>query len=292
MLLLIGYEYQLDGANSDTIATHLYALKAVMEGYKARNASLLEGVQVALFWQDLGSCLTARTPRLISHEEFNTFRRVRNFGRDEYRDIPSGFISGIREWPKEFINAVQDLNALCRLVDARCGTEDELLEDIEIDNYQANLQSRLADLLSENRNMEDSRDPVYEACIFAAYLCTCRLSTGIWKGCPIPEVCVNHIIQCVKQATRDAHWIDAPELLFWLLFVGGGLTHKEHTRLQIITLMQNLLNEYFEGLIPDWETWKIMLQRYVWSERAMERAVFSFWEEVHFGWKSTLSERC
>lgn len=44
MLLLIGYEFQLDGANSDNIATHLRGLRTIIEYFKVRNVSLVEGV--------------------------------------------------------------------------------------------------------------------------------------------------------------------------------------------------------------------------------------------------------
>lgn len=93
-------------------------------------------------------------------------------------------------------------------------------------------------------------------------------------------------------ATQNVRWDTVPELLFWVLLVSGGLVQKEHIKLQTIALMQNLLTDYFKELMPNWETWKLVLRRFIWSERAMERRLFHFWEQVHIGWKGPLSEKC
>ncbi|RYY16366.1 MAG: hypothetical protein EON55_04540, partial [Alphaproteobacteria bacterium] len=70
MLLLIGYEYRIDGADCATIATHIQGVHTMMKLYKERNVALIDEVQRALFWQDLLSCLMAGTRRLLSHRDF------------------------------------------------------------------------------------------------------------------------------------------------------------------------------------------------------------------------------
>lgn len=53
MLVLIGYEYRIDGATSDSVATHIRGVQAVAMIQKAQDPCLIAQVQRALFWQDL-----------------------------------------------------------------------------------------------------------------------------------------------------------------------------------------------------------------------------------------------
>jgi hypothetical protein len=281
MLLLIGYEYRVDGPNSDSIATHIHGVQTLMKICKERNIVLVDEVQRALFWQDLFSCLMAGTPRLLSHSDFQEFRCARDVERLEQRDTPSGFMPHVPKWPGQFIAAMQDLNALCGLVDATCGLEDEPLDVFPIDNDQGNLESRFVDLLSTSRRFPNYTHPIYEAGIFAGYMCTYKLSAGIWQGCYIPEVCASQIIRCVTEVAHDVHWEVAPEMLFWLLFVSGGLTERKYARAKVIILIQRVLRNYLWEFMRDWDTSRSILQRFIFSTRAMDRKLFGFWEELH-----------
>jgi hypothetical protein len=290
MLLLIGYEYRIDGANSDSIATHIRGVQMMMKACKERNVALIDEVQRALFWQDLISCLMAGTPRLLSHRDFRDFKITKDVQNLEVRSIPPGFARYIDQWPEDYIVVIQDLRALACVLDAKCGLESEPLEVFPIDNDQANLESRIVDLLSDYRRFPSSTGPIYEACIFAAYLCTYKLSTGIWMGCYIPEVCVNQIIRCVSEAVRDARWKVTPSLLLWLLFVSGGLTERKHARVQVIALILDVMRDRIEELVVDWETSRNILQRFIWSNRAMERRLFGFWQELQSSWWARVME--
>lgn len=291
MLLLIGYEYRIDGANSDSIATHIRGVQMMMKACKERNIALIDEVQRALFWQDLISCLMAGTPRLLSHKDFRDFKIGRDVETLDVRHIPPGFAPYIDQWPEDYIGVVRDLTALARVVDSKCGLEHEPLEVLPIDNDQANLESRVVDLLSDYRRFPSTTGPIYEACIFAAYLCTYKLSTGIWMGCYIPEVCVNQIIRCVSEAVRDARWKVTSSLLLWLLFVSGGLTDRRHARVQVIALILDVMRDRIEEVVEDWKTTRSILQRFIWSDRAMERTLFGFWQELQSGWWGKVTEQ-
>jgi hypothetical protein len=289
MLLLIGYEYRVDGIDSESMATHLRGLQTMIGSYKARNLALLDDIRRALFWQDLTNCLVAGAPRLLSHKDFKDigeFRDLQDVDSFKRGDIPCGFAPYTEQWPRTFAVILEDLNALCRLIDTKCGKSENVLANFPIENYQANLESRVVDLLSQTRWLSGFRDPIYEACTFSVYLCTYKLSTGIWAGCYNPEVCVNQILLCVFESVHDTTRLATPELLLWLLHVSGALTVRNHARSQIITMIQSLLRNYVEEYVQDWKATKLLLQNYIWTEHCMEVALFSFWTDLRLSWFS------
>lgn len=185
MLLLIGYEYRIDGSNSEGIAAHIQGIQIMMKLCKARNVALIDEVQRALFWQDLLSCLMAGTPRFLSHKDFQDFRIPKDVDRFQRWEVPPGFRSSIAQWPQEFALVLRDLNSLCHVVDSQCDSSKSPIDVFAIDNDQANLESRLIDLLSEGRRSQQTFDPWYEASILVSYICTYKLWTGIWMVCMI-----------------------------------------------------------------------------------------------------------
>ncbi|KAH7379158.1 hypothetical protein DE146DRAFT_305384 [Phaeosphaeria sp. MPI-PUGE-AT-0046c] len=291
MLLLIGYEYQIDGVNSASIATHLRGLQTMLRSFQpCGDTTLLASIQRALFWQDLTNCLVAGTPRLFSHRDYKDLERFRD-GDDggerlERRDSPHGFVPYVEEWPDAFTSILEDLHALCKTIDANNGEEEHTMTaPLPISTLQANLESRVVDILYDVRLSKSSDDPIYEACAFAVYLCTYELSTGIWVGCYNPEICVNQIIRRVVGALRDMSHISHEEVLFWLLYVSGGLTLRNHTRAKVVALMKTLLRDRVEKYVKDWETTRQFLREYIWSEQAMDITLFRFWEELQHSWK-------
>jgi hypothetical protein len=281
MLLLIGYEYRIDGANCTTIAAHISGVQTMMKICKARNVALVDEVQRALFWQDLLSCLMAGTPRFLSHRDFQDFQSPKDVNRQEKWEVPPGLKLNIAQWPEEFALVLQDLNSLCWLIDSNCSADKTPLDVFPVDSNQANLESRLVDLLSECRQASDDTDPWYEACILAAYVCTYKLSTGIWMGCYIPEVCISHIIRLVTQTSRSLQWQPAPNLLMWLLFVSGGMTDRKELRSAIAQLIREISPDPSEDSSQKWEVLRLSLRTFIWCEHIMEQKVFKFWEEVY-----------
>lgn len=287
MLLLIGYEYGIDGANSTSIVTHLRGLQTMLRSYRSgNNTTTLEDIRRALFWQDLTNCLVAGAPRLLSHTDFRDLEYFRD-GDDVFderlergEDIPCGLASYVHQWPKTFTSILEDLGALCKVIDAKFGKNERLPVWFPISRYQANLESRVVDVLCEMRTVsepESSYDSLCEACAFAAYLCTYKLSTGIWVGCYTPEVCVNQIIRCVMEAVRDAIDFAHQEVICWLLYVSGAFTVRKEARAQVAALMRNFMRDYPEEYVKDWEMMRHLLRRYIWNEWAMNERLFNFW---------------
>jgi hypothetical protein len=280
MLLLIGYEYRIDGADCRTIAAHIEGLQAMMKVCKERGVKLVDEVQRALFWQDLLSCLMAGTRRYLSHRDFTEFRDIRAVG-GMHQEVPVGFGLAVVEWPAAFAMVLRDLNDLCDSVDAEWVDGKDPLDTFHIDDIQANLESRLVDLLSECRSSTIEIDPWYQAAILGAYICTYKLSTGIWAGCYIPEVCIGQILQIITKIPRDSLWTPISDLLKWLLFISGGLTDRKEYRKQIADIIREMLPDPSEDGNQAWAVLEETLSNFIWCKRSMEQKVFAFWQEVY-----------
>ncbi|CAO2649613.1 Nn.00g069980.m01.CDS01 [Neocucurbitaria sp. VM-36] len=278
MLLLIGWEYHIHGASCDSISAHIQAMQMIIKMYEDLNVAVIDQVQRALFWQDLMSCLLVGTPRLLSHNDYQEFRCLNQ--AVSQHDLPMGFSPLVHMWPVQFAAILQDLHGICTLVDA-CDPTRTLPDNLRIDDAQANLESRLVDLLSDMRHTQAFGDPIYEACMFAVYLCAYKLSTGIWMGCYCPEICVIQILRCVAKAAQAPLWETAPGLLLWLLCVSGGLTERHKVRKQVAVLIQRNFPPHLEDLYQDWGLLKGTLRDYVWSQRAMEKKILRLWQVLN-----------
>lgn len=291
ILILIGYEYRVQDAASSIAAIHIHGLLAMMRRLETENHPNAGQMQRALFWQDLMSSLATGAPRIFHPENHRGFTSLRDMGRLELCVLPPGFQSVSKFWPREFTIVLEDLHALCRFVDIKCKVGREpsqepfnlpLMAELDDEGYpvynsQADLESRLVDLLSESRRVPVLTDPIYQACIFAAYLCTYKLSTGIWEGHFAAEKCVSGILNCLFNSAGDLRWRLLPKLLLWLLFTSGGLTEDEASRDQATLLLQRF--RYSQPLKPNrnWSSLKTELENFVWCEFAMERKFRDLW---------------
>lgn len=270
MLILIGYEYRIDGSDCESISVHIRAVQAMLQSYGDVHEPIIEQLHRALFWQDLLSCLLLGSHRLISHEDHSEYRSLKFLSA--IKEVPSGFFPVIRPFPQDFITILQDVQMLCTLVD-----KSRLpFEELPMDNSQANLESRMVNLLS---NIKRSSNPniVYRTCIFATYLCTYNLSTGIWMGCFVPEVCVDQIYGSVTEATHDQF---APKVLLWALSVAGGLTQRNVVKERFIERIRTI-GRHLDGLYQDLDTFMCIMKEFIWCERTMGEKMSSFWRELH-----------
>jgi hypothetical protein len=307
ILMIISYEYRVQ----DTIpipanaATHIRGLQSIINqrsisasGY---NHARIEQIQRALFWQDIICSLATGTPRLLQLDNHDVFTRLReNQTYRSYFVLPQGFKLHANGWPTTSFAVFEDLNAMCCLVDRIHGQERALLhsdhdvaasiplmEDLDDEGYpvynsQANLEIRLVDLLSETARSgsQTQEDLIYRACLFAAYLCTYRLSAGLWAGHFAPEICVTEILSCMTAFTRHmSPWNLAPAVSFWLLHVAGGLTKSQLNRDQAAVLVKRYRSFYSTGYSLDWEVVELKLKEFIWCERAMAKPIYMFWQQ-------------
>jgi hypothetical protein len=201
--------------------------------------------------------------------------------------VPVGFSTFFRTLPFGFQALLEDLNALCSLVDAKCSRGGVPIENLLIDNGQAWIESRLIDLLHESRH-SGKENSLYDACVFALFLITYKVSTGIWEGCFIPEYCASQIMGLISRFMSISSSKRAPELVLWLLFVGGALAKKSRTKLRASVLILSLYPERMEPSQKNWISLKDTFKKFIWSEYTMERKFLRFWEELHPGQGSAL----
>lgn len=281
MLLLIGYEYRIDGSNASSIAMHIRAVDSILKMNRKNNTVVPNAMKRALFWQDLFSCLFAGTMRFFSHKDFPELRHDRSRSPVVLtkHEIP-GFIIFNDYFRPDFTTVLEDLNALCAEVDYCYHIGEPPIAKIEIDNAQAWIESRLIDLLS-NKPAVSAEDTIYEASILAAFLSTYKLSTVIWQGCFIPEYVAGRIVGLLSRLSNISHWDTESELLTWLLFIGGGLAVRADTRSYCAKLILGPFDQKIGHLHQSWESTKMVLRKFPWSKYIIEPRAFSFWAEVH-----------
>ncbi|KAF4987781.1 hypothetical protein FGRMN_10157 [Fusarium graminum] len=307
ILMLISYEYRVrDTHFPTTVATHINGLQSMIHQWNSaasdNTKARINLIQRALFWQDITCSLATGTPRLLQFENPDVFASLRE--DPTYRSyfvLPSGFESYADRWPATSCIVFQDLHALCHLVaemhektldDSDDGNLSTALASIclmercddegyPLRNSQANLEIRLVDLLSEKSmcGTRKEEDLIYRACLFAAYLCTYRLSVGVWAGCFSPEMCTIKILDCVSRfMARISPWTVAPDISFWLLYVAGGLTKSQLNLDRAAQLVQRYRCFYPAGYDLDWEVVEMRLKKFVWCEKVMKGPFYAFWE--------------
>ncbi|KAM0496745.1 hypothetical protein ACHAP8_007328 [Fusarium lateritium] len=311
ILMLISYEYRVGDTQSIyyTAAVHIRGLQRMIyqpdilaSGY---NPERVQQLQRALFWQDIICSLATGTPRLlpfVNHGAFDHLREDKMYAN--CFALPEGLTPHIGSWPETSLAVFEDLNAMCRLVDRMHGQDTSsahlsdsdanattvpvpLMEDLDDEGYplynnQADLEIRLVDLLSQTTgaNPHNQDDLIYRACLFAAYLCTYRLSSGLWEGQYVPEKCVTEILKCMADFTRHmSPWKLAPDISFWLLNVAGGLTKNQFNGKQAAALVQRYRSFYPTGYNQDWEVVEVRLRKFVWCEHTMKSNLYRFWQE-------------
>ncbi|SCV36498.1 uncharacterized protein FFB14_06133 [Fusarium fujikuroi] len=311
ILILISYEYRVRDTYPGHVraATHIHGLQTMISQHNIltsqHSVANVTQVQRALFWQDIICSLATGAPRLLLFDNRGIFTRLReNETYRSYFSLPQGFIPHNHGWSAEVSAVFEDLNALCFVVDimrretgASISLADNFSEDTfdnpvplmeylddegyPLCNGQANLQIRLVDLLSgtirDNSHTEEAL--IYRACLFAAYLCSYRLSEGVWGGYFAPEKCVTGILDCMTDFTRQmSPWKLAPDITFWLLYMAGGLTKNQLHRDRAVELLEQYRCFYTTGYDRDWELVEMRLKKLIWCEHVMKEKMYRFWQ--------------
>ncbi|KAH7412288.1 hypothetical protein DE146DRAFT_274853 [Phaeosphaeria sp. MPI-PUGE-AT-0046c] len=288
LLVLIGSEYGTEGTDRRSLEWHLRGMHAVIAANTTSKCfPNLHILQRALFWQDLISCLTADTPRLLSHMTPFNCKRLEGSLNSARSPMECGFRASGLNCASGFWTVLKDIRNLCRIVDAyssvdnpsvSLGSEVQLLEQLDdegypIDNAQANIESRVVDLLHEARQSSTSYSALYQACLYAAYLCTYKLSTGVWAGQFVPEICASRILDHVAEAIPNDALATSTNLLTWLLFMSGELTERRETRSRAVALLKQAYMGQHRGFLQTGNDVTAMLETFIWCRAAMDKSV-------------------
>jgi hypothetical protein len=87
-----------------------------------------------------------------------------------------------------------------------------------------------------------------------------------------------HLLEKLQLTQDDTVWDECPELLVWLLHIGGTFTRTEAVRSGYIDLIRLNANSRFRGLYQSWSDVREILSKFIWSEKAFMPYVKEFWE--------------
>ncbi|TVY16452.1 hypothetical protein LARI1_G005751 [Lachnellula arida] len=270
ILLLAGVEARL-GMTSQ-VQLHMGAVQMLLEICRAKGIYLTGGIKRAIFWQDLNSSLLAGSSRIVDHTTFAELQWKRDPFAPFFFRLPPGFQTRSHLLTKEFIEVLEDIHALQCIRDVPGAARCDVMLMENINNHTASMQSRLVGL----RNLS----PVMECCRLAAYLCSVMLCCTTWCALVIPSHISSQLLRELQMADNDSLWDEHPDLLLWLLYIGGAFAPAGTIRSGYIVLLRSNNASRFGDFYRSWPELLEILKRFIWSEKAFLSQVKALWEET------------
>ena len=84
----------------------------------------------------------------------------------------------------------------------------------------------------------------------------------------------------LQQANDDPIWDDHPDLLLWLLYIGGAFAPTGIVRSDYVALLRSNNAARFGDLYRSWPELLEILKKFIWSEKAFTSQVKALWEET------------
>ncbi|PQE26603.1 N-ethylmaleimide reductase protein [Rutstroemia sp. NJR-2017a BBW] len=106
------------------------------------------------------------------------------------------------------------------------------------------------------------------------------LCCKVWCALVIPTHISLRLLRELQKANDDPVWEDHPELLLWLLYIGGAFTTTETVRSDYVILLRLNTSSRLRGLYKSWQELHEILKRFIWSDAAFTPHVKALWEEV------------
>lgn len=136
--------------------------------------------------QDLNSSILAGSTRIVNHTTFAELNWTRDRLPPTFFRLPIGFERLSSLLTTEFVEVLEDLQALQYIRDVPRFIDDNVMLMSGVNDHIASIQSRLADLPDQS--------PVLGCCHLAAYLCSEMLCCKVWCELVIPVSGDNHSI--------------------------------------------------------------------------------------------------
>lgn len=103
--------------------------------------------------------------------------------------------------------------------------------------------------------------------------------------------CQSHLSLQLLCKLQEAHdhvgWDRGPDLLAWLLYIGGAFAPAGAIRSDYMALLRLHQGTRLWGLYTSWPDLLQILERFIWSEKVFLSQVKAFWEESWVNTKST-----
>ncbi|KAH7134440.1 putative N-ethylmaleimide reductase, partial [Dactylonectria macrodidyma] len=211
--------------------------------------------------QDLNSAVMTGSSRIVDHTTFTELHWTRDPLTPEAFVLPHGFQKRSQLLTEEFIEVLKDVYALqCIRDSGQYDAEDKAAWIANVDNHQASIQSRLVELPYVSSFLD--------CCYVATYLCSTVLRCKMWRGSVIPSHFSSQLLVKLHQANKDLLWESHPDVLVWLLYIGGSFAPEGNIRSGYATLLDLNHKSRFKGMYGSWQELHLILKQFVWSEAA------------------------
>ncbi|KAJ5504902.1 hypothetical protein N7463_007776 [Penicillium fimorum] len=261
--------------------------------FLTKGVKLSDDIKRAVFWSDLNGSVMTGSCRVVDHTTFSELWWRRDPSHTHFFILPSGFQNLSYTLGQDFVEILKDIFALQCIRDSAILGKEDAMPMAHIDNHQASIQSRLVSL--------PILSPISECCHQAAYLCSTMLRCKIWRTSTIPvsqsywlrflpslSRCTNltyhqshlslQLLYGLQTASDNPAWEDSPDLLAWLLHIGGAFAPVGTIRQGYVQLLQ-LNHTRFRWLYKSWPKLLVILKQFIWSDKAFLSQVKAFWEE-------------
>ncbi|KAI0447227.1 hypothetical protein F4803DRAFT_575414 [Xylaria telfairii] len=270
ILLLAGVEACL-GMTSQ-VQLHMGAVRLLLKVCQTQGIFLTSGIKRAIFWQDLNSSVLAGSSRIVDHTTFSELQWTRDPLPRRFFRLSPGFQMRSHLFPNEFLEVLEDLHALQCIRNIPIFKKCDTTMMARINNHTAFIQSKLMGFLDLS--------PAMSCCRLAAYLCSAMLCCRVWCSLVIPPHVSSQLLREIQMANDDPVWDDHPDLLLWLLFIGGAFAPAGVVRSNYIVLLRLNNADRFGDLYESWSELLSILKQFTWSEKAFMIHFKAFWEEA------------
>jgi hypothetical protein len=136
--------------------------------------------------QDLNSSVLTGSGRVVDYTMFRELVWSRDPRAASLFQLPPGFQALQHLFTDDFVEILEDIHALQYIRDYGQFWDDQPVSNAVINNHQASIQSRLANLVDSS--------PVVKCCNLAAFLCASMLCCVIWCASVIPVRCPHRLL--------------------------------------------------------------------------------------------------
>ncbi|KAI4596318.1 hypothetical protein KJ359_005447 [Pestalotiopsis sp. 9143b] len=272
ILLLAGVEARL--GMRWQVQLHMSAIRRLLDLGQSNPIYLTDGIKRAIFWQDLNASIMTGSDRVVDHTTFDELQWKRDPFAATFFVLAPGFQKRAQLFPEDFVEVLKDIHALQCVQDLPGYSCQNPIEMLRVDNHQASIGSRLVGL--------PKLSPVLEACHLAAYLSACMLCSKVWRHSAIPSYVSKHLLHSLQQSDEDLFWDHDPDLLTWMLHLGGSFSPKGTIRSGYKQLLQkNCKSQRFKRNFSSLTELIEVMRQFIWSEKAYRSQFEQFWKNMH-----------
>ena len=89
-----------------------------------------------------------------------------------------------------------------------------------------------------------------------------------------------HLLKKLQESKDDLLWNDHPDLLIWIMHMGGSFSPKGTVRSEYKAMLQDNYASRFGERYDSLAELIQILDQFIWSEKAYHAQVEEFWNEI------------